>query len=151
MTLNRDQVTDLLRARYPGVSSAATLVADADYTPMPLNMAGKAYGRFILWTKALGLFRWLREKLDCDDWAWLFKAYVIIANALSKRDTAVPVFVIWYYARTHVQGPHAVNCLIVEREAGHAEVVELEPQPGQYGGLIDLTQQERGGVWAIFG
>ena len=92
----------------------------------------------------MGLTSWLSEKLDCDDWARLFIAYVIIRNALSKNKVSKALGLLCY----KIDGGeyHAINTAAVRHGSG-TRMVEIEPQPR--GGVKEITETERESAWFV--
>jgi len=135
-----------VRSRY---RNAQIYMLDAEYTLTTRSVIEKAYSQFIFKMRVIGLSLWLSNKLDCDKWAWLFKAYVTVRNALSKRSNALAVGIICYHVGGDKAKPHCINVYSHIMANGGFKTVELEPQPKN--GTKELTKVERDSVWlAIF-
>ena len=143
MMVSARQLRDKLHWQY---KSAREYTFDADYSVVDASIIEKAYGQFIWQMRLLGLTRWLKNKLDCDKWAWLFKAYIIARNALSKRKNAIPVGILCYYINADRKRPHMIN-VYLHWNGRNLTLTELEPQPG--GGPKQLTQAERDTAWLV--
>jgi len=141
MTIVGRQLRDRLHWRY---KAAREYTFDNEYEVVDKELIAKAYSQFIWQMKLLGLTRWLKNKLDCDKWAWLFKAYVTARNALSKRKHAIPVGILCYYVDGDREKPHMINTFMCYEDEKF-KLMELEPQPG--GGIKELTQKERDTAW----
>lgn len=135
----------MAHARY---RKAKVHILDPEFTLTSQSVIASAYGQFVWQMKLLGLTMWLSNKLDCDKWSWLFKAYITVRNALSRRKNAIPVGILCYNIDGDENYPHCINaCIFMEGESWM--IRELEPQPK--GGLKDLTQEERDSAWlAVF-
>ena len=145
MKINNKQFYSSLRSRY---QSAKVYLFDAEYTATDRSVIDKAYSQFIWQMRLVGLTMWLANKLDCDKWAWLFKAYVTVRNALSKRSNALPVGIICYHVGADKSRPHCINAY-AHTDGEEFSIVELEPQPKS--GTKELTEEERKTVWlAVF-
>jgi hypothetical protein len=98
--------------------------------------------------KVIGCGRWLANKLDCDKWAWLYKAYIIIRNALSNRPNAIPIGLVCYLQNGDKDLAHAINNAIwTKGNVGGFQLGEIEPQPNA--GILKLTKAERESVWLV--
>ncbi len=143
MTITHRLLRDSSHWRY---KAAREYTFDTEYELVDKELIAKAYSQFIWQMKLLGLTRWLKNKLDCDKWAWLFKAYITVRNALSKRKHGIPVGILCYYVDGDRTKPHMINTFMCH-EDGKFKLLELEPQPG--GGIKELTQKERDTAWLV--
>tara|TARA_R110000765_G_scaffold7963_4_gene26110 strand:+ start:116790 stop:117227 length:438 start_codon:yes stop_codon:yes gene_type:complete len=145
MIIESNKIYHSVRSRY---RNAQIYLFDAQYTLTDRKLIEKAYSQYIWQMRLLGLTLWLSDKLDCDKWAWLFKGYVTLRNALSKRKHAIPVGIICYMVNGDKKKPHCINVFAHETKDGH-KIMELEPQPKN--GVKELTQKEKDSVWlAVF-
>lgn len=135
------QLRSRLLNRYP---NAHIEIFDSAYDVWKPGSAATVYNQFILQMRLVGLTLWLRNKLDCDKWAWLLRAYVIVRNALSANEHARAIGLICYCIDGDKRKPHAVNAIAVQDGEGF-QIVELEPQPK--GGLYNLSEKEKATVW----
>ena len=93
-----------------------------------------------------GLVNWIRNKGDCDKWAWRHRGWIIDRNLANKKSQyAIACGYIHY--TTDKGGRHAINIYLVEEKDGKVEVVAFEPQKN--GGPIHLTQRERESITLI--
>ena len=139
------QLRESLRRRYP---NAHVELMDASVDAWEPGKLLPVYKQFVWQMRLIGLTYWLRDKLDCDDWAWLFRAYVIVRNALGRGDNARAIGLICYLQEGDPSQPHSVNAAIIADGQGY-RITEIEPQPN--GGLYTLTRQEMDSVWfALF-
>lgn len=143
MTITAATLQRMLKARYP---NADIELLDLEYELPEAALIERAHGQFIFQMRVVGLVRWLKNKLDCDKWSWLFKAYIIVRNALSSRKHAQPVGLICYCIAGDKNRPHAINNFAYVAGPGK-RIGEIEPLPG--GGRMDLTQEERLSVWRV--
>ena len=143
MIIEGNRLRQLVNFRY---KSAKAYVFDAEYNALESKLIEKAYGQFIWQMKLIGLHRWIKNKLDCDKWAWLFKAYITARNALSKRKHAVPVGILCYYINGDRTRPHMINTYL-HFDDGKLTATELEPQPDN--GAKELTEKERDSAWLV--
>ena len=143
MTITGSELRKAARARY---GKARIYVLDAEYSLVSEQVVKKAYSSFIWQMRLIGLTMWLSNKLDCDKWAWLFKAYLTVRNALSSRKNALPVGVVCYRINGDKARGHCINTIACEAE-GAFEMSEVEPQPRN--GMKTLTQAERDSAWLV--
>lgn len=143
MIVTSRQIRDKMHWHY---KAARDYTFDREYHIVDKALIERAYGQFVWQMRLVGLHRWMKNKLDCDKWAWLFKAYITARNALSKRKHAIPVGILCYYIDGNRDRPHMINTFLVE-ENGQVEVYELEPQPGN--GIKQLTEKERDTAWFV--
>jgi len=137
------QVRDSAHRRYP---KAVIHALDNEYTVPEIGLWDKAYSQFIFQMKIVGLGSWLANKLDCDKWSWLFKAYITVRNALSRRKNALPVGILCYYVDADKSKPHCINTVMAIKGNG-TQITEIEPQPRN--GLGGLTKAERDTAWLV--
>lgn len=143
MIIHGAYIHTLLRERYP---NAEVVYLDSQYNIPKRRLAQKAYSGFQSKMWAVGLIKWTKNKLDCDDWSILFKAYCIVRNALSRSPHAIPVGRLMYNIGGDPMRPHAINfCLCVHDNGKPITIHEIEPQPRK--GLTTLTKAERDTAW----
>lgn len=132
-----------LRERYP---NAKIYVLDPGYSITDKDTIADAYSSFIFEMRSAGLPEYISNKLDCDKWALLFKAYVTATNAMTDRDYALPVGMLLYLVDGDTRKPHCINVFVYDTGKGFG-ILELEPQPN--GGIGSLTVQERRSAWLV--
>jgi len=141
MNLDNKRMRKMLNFRYKG---ARDYIFDKEYVLTDSKLINKAYSQFVWQMKVLGLYKWTKNKMDCDKWAWVFKAYVTLRNALSKRTHALPVGILCYYIDGDRTRPHMINTYFHYTD-GVLKISELEPQPNN--GSKQLTEKERDSAW----
>lgn len=132
-----------LHARYP---NAKIFLLDKDYDVPSKGEIDNLYRKFQNKMRATRLTAWVKNKGDCDKWAWLFKAFVTVRNWLSPNKNALPVGFICYNIGGDKRRGHAIN-MYLEIDGDKRYVRELEPQPGY--GTKQLTTSERKSVWLV--
>jgi hypothetical protein len=110
-------------------------------------MIKTAYNKYQKSLWRFNMFKWLRNKWDCDKFAWAFKASVSVGNALSKNNNAQPVGFICYLIDGEYGRGHAINNAVIEDGDGGSVICEIEPQPKS--GIKELTETERKSVWLV--
>jgi len=143
MIIEKRRMLKMLNFRY---KSAKDYIFDKEYSITNSKLIDKAYSQFIWQMRLLGLTKWTKNKLDCDKWAWLFKAYLTVRNALSKRLHGLPIGILCYYIDGDRTRPHMIN-LYFHFTDGLLAISELEPQPNN--GSKQLTQKERDSAWLV--
>jgi hypothetical protein len=144
-TVSLSQLHHSLSRRYP---QADIQILDRELDSWEPGQVDAVYRQFIWQMRLIGLILWLRNKLDCDKWAWLLRAYVIVRNALGKGRNMKALGLVCYLRGGDPDDPHAV-CAAIERAGAGYRITEIEPQPD--GGRFELTLAERETVWlAIF-
>lgn len=133
----------MIKRRYP---NADLYVLDDEYEVPTRGMLETAYKKFTrsLWKYGVG--KWLRNKWDCEDFAWAFKASVSVGNALSKNNNAQPVGLLCYFEGGDETRGHAINTAIWGDD-NYRFIEEIEPQPKN--GLKKLTKAERESAWLV--
>jgi len=133
----------MMHRRYP---NADIFVLDETYELPTRDVIQAAYNKFQrgLWTYKLT--KWLRNKWDCDSFAWSFKASCTVGNALSKNTHAAPIGFICYFVDGNQSKGHAINNA-VWGDSQLSVVCEIEPQPE--GGIVELTKEERDSAWLV--
>lgn len=127
--------------------NALVKLLDAEYATLVEGAWPGLHAEFVadMWER--GLREWLEGKGDCDDWAWLFRSWIIERNwrqGRSRRPIAL-----FYLHYTQDGGPyHAINAAVVRR-GELLTVLPIEPQPG--GGPFELTEAERQSCTLIIG
>ncbi|MDQ8206234.1 hypothetical protein QEH52_01840 [Coraliomargarita sp. SDUM461003] len=143
MQITNTELTVSLMRRYP---NARRQIFDAEFDAWEPGALSSIYSQFIWQMRLLGLTIWLRNKLDCDKWAWLLKAYVILRNALSSNTNMRAIGLICYMIDGDPKRPHCIISAAI-REGDSYRITELEPQPR--GGLLTLTTAELATVWFV--
>ena len=141
MELDTQRMRKMLNFRY---KCARDYVFDKEYSLTNEKLIKKSYGQFVWQMKLIGLYGWTKNKMDCDKWAWVFKAYLTLRNALSKRKNALPVGILCYYIDGDRSRPHMINTYFHYTD-GKLAISELEPQPNN--GAKQLTEKERDSAW----
>lgn len=118
---------------------AVASVLDQEYATLTEEAWASMHSSFIYSMNQRGLPEWLAEKGDCDDWAWLFRAWLIERN-WRQPESAVPVACCYLHYTTQHGTPHAINAAVIRRGEALA-VLPIEPQPG--GGPFEMTEAER--------
>lgn len=97
---------------------------------------------FEQWLAEQGIGLYELEKGDCDDFAWLFRAFVIIRN-WKQRLSNLPVCVLYghYWLNANPTEKHAINFLPVRDDRGRIRLRPVEPQHRT--GRIEMTAAER--------
>ena len=131
----------MLDKAYP---NAEIQLLDAAYRVPERTALKPMYDKFIASMWKVRLYDWVKNKLDCDKWARLFTAHVIIRNALSDFDYAMALGQLCY--KIDDGGYHMINAAIV-RDGDDMKIQEIEPQPKN--GLVTLTQTERESAWHV--
>lgn len=144
MNVTASELRLALGSRYPG---ARLFLLDATYVVPKRSLLEDAYNSFMSWMWGMNLVKWVSNKLDCDKWAWLFKAHVTIRNALGSKADALPVGLLCYSINGDPTQGHAINCAVYADAAGNLVVTEIEPQPRN--GLTELNTIERTTVWLV--
>ena len=144
-SISKTDLRELLALRY---RNARIYTLDRDYSVIDYKLIDRAYRQFIWQMKLVGLHRWVAEKLDCDKWAWLFKAYVTIRNALSKREFAISIGTLCYHINVDRSKGHMINSYLhYDKECGKFFIREIEPQPNN--GVVNLTPKELDSAWLV--
>lgn len=63
---------------------------------------------------------------DCDDFAWLFKAYACTEGSARQKPAPYAIGVIWHTSRDQARTGHAYNWVVTDKH----EVLIIEPQGG---------------------
>lgn len=93
---------------------------------------------------------YIAEKGDCDDFAWLFRAYLIERNWRSEH-AAAPLACRYGHYTDDRLGRHAIVFpTVVDATTGSLVTRALEPQPGSIG-VRRLTRTERKTVTYLVG
>lgn len=137
------QIRIMLGKRYP---NASIFILDSEYEVPTKEMLEIAYAKFQRSLWKWSVFKWLRNKWDCDKFAWAFKASVSVGNALSKNNNAQPVGFLCYFENADKARGHAIN-MAVYGEKKTRMICEIEPQPNN--GLKSLTKAERDSAWLV--
>ena len=143
MKIDSRTVYTMLSKRYP---NADVYVLDDEYEVPTKDMLKVAYDKFQKSLWKWNLFKWVRNKFDCEDFAWCFKASVTVGNALSKNSNAQPVGFMCYFIGGEDGQGHAINNAVFS-DGEYRRIREIEPQPNK--GLIELTEEERESVWLV--
>ena len=144
-SITKHDIRALLALRY---RNARIYTLDRDYSLVDCKLIDKADSQFTWQMRLVGLHRWVAEKLDCDKWAWLFKAYVTIRNALSKREFAIPIGILCYHVNGDRSKGHMINSYLhYDERCGKMSIQEIEPQPNN--GAVNLTPKERDSAWLV--
>lgn len=142
MKVDRSVIQLKLMEQFP---RASMYLLDRDYVLPTRKLWTESYESFQeeMWAK--NLTKWESERLDCDKWAWLFKAHCLVRHAVSAVPaTALPVGILCY-PRHGISG-HAIN--VVASWHNNDVLVEcLEPQPNN--GWTELSNREKEGAWLI--
>jgi hypothetical protein len=144
-SISMTDLRELLSLRY---RNARIYTLDRQYSIVGHKLIHKAYNQYVWQMRLIGLHRWVAHKMDCDKWSWLFKAYVIIRNALSKREFAIPIGTLCYHINGDRSKPHMINSYLhydVDRD--RLTIREIEPQPDN--GEVNLTPKERETAWLV--
>ena len=143
--IGTDRLVASASMRYP---NARIYVLDDRYEVPTKPMLRKAHKNFNKGLWKYGILKWLKNKFDCDKFAWSFKSYVNLGNALSKNNNAQAVGFITYCIDGDKSRPHAINNSVWRSGMDDAfQFTEIEPQ--RSGGLITLTKKERDTVWLV--
>ena len=119
---------------------------DGKYHFMRVSSLPKLHFKWESYAWGRGFTKWIKNKADCDDWAWRHRGWIIDRNLANKKsDYAVACGYIHYTTRRGTR--HAINIYMVEDEDDKVSVVPFEPQRG--GGPIDLTDEERESITLI--
>ena len=143
MDISGQIVRHAMSYRYP---NADIFILDDEYELPTEKMVQTAYDKYQKSLWRYNIFKWLRNKWDCDKFAWAFKASVTIGNALSNNNNAQPVGFLCYFIDGDRSRGHAINNTIYQHEDGSI-IREIEPQPK--GGIKDLTKKERDSAWLV--
>lgn len=145
MTISSRKLRLLAMQRYP---NARVYCLDKEYDIPTKRLIEKSYKGFQRWMWAMGFVKWIARKLDCDKWAWLYKAYCIIRHALSKKANALPIGFLCYNIDAETGNGHAINSPgFIAYDGAAFAIKELEPQPK--GGIKTITEEERDTAWII--
>lgn len=137
-------IRQALQDQFP---QAAPRILDREYATLNESAWRSLHENFVYTMRQRGLPEWLAEKGDCDDWAWLFRAWLIERNWRQEK-AAVPVAIFYLHYTTRRGEYHAVNAAVVRRGAALA-VLPIEPQP--HGGPFAMTAAERQSCNLILG
>ncbi len=146
MTCRTDTALSIRNSLYARYPNAKVFLLDEHYDVPPRGEIEKLYKKFQNKMRATRLTAWVKNKGDCDKWAWLFKAFVTVRNWLSPNKNALPVGFICYNIGGKERQGHAIN-MYLETKGDTRYVRELEPQPGH--GTKELTRSERKSVWLV--
>lgn len=91
---------------------------------------------------------WVKDKGDCDDWAWLFRSYIIERN-WQQSESKLPIALYYLHYTTRKGERHAINAAIVRRGDVLA-VLPFEPLPNG-GGPFEMTRAERESCTLLIG
>lgn len=143
-TITNKQLRAALAAEFP---SAKKFILDGEYDLLPEEVYKKAYLKFVFRMQMRNLFKWLKNKLDCDKWAWIFKSNLTLRNALSKRKNALPIGILCYNINGEVGRGHCINVYAHLTYGGEWMIKTLEPQPNN--GNVRLTEKEKEATWLV--
>ena len=135
----------MVNQRYPNIKDIE--LTDAAWETFDDKLLNKVYDSFQSSMWRVKLTQWLKNKLDCDKWALLFVAHVIIRNALGKDDKARALGRLSYHINGDEKRAHMINVAVVDDGEGGLYLQEVEPQPKQ--GQISLNKAERDSVWRV--
>lgn len=141
--ITAQEVYQMMKRRYP---NADIFVLDGEYELPTKKMLKTAYDKFQKSLWKWNVFKWLRNKWDCDKFAWAFKASVSVGNALSWNNNAQPVGFICYFEEGDKTRSHAINNAVWS-DGYYSRVQEIEPQPKH--GFVELTEEERDSAWLV--
>lgn len=144
--MTNQQLRQALALRYP---AAHIQLRDAEYAPVTLKDAEKLYRGFQRWMKAIllpfGAYRWVQSKGDCDKWARVFLAYVILRRWIGRSALPGAFAEILYPIDGDPEQGHSIVCFC---DPG-GFIYELEPQPEN--GLTNLIAREAKNCWSVDG
>ena len=115
MDISGQIVLRSMKSRYP---NADIFILDDEYELPTKEMVQTAYDKYQKSLWHYNIFKWLRNKWDCDKFAWAFKASVTIGNALSSNNNAQPVGFLCYFIDGDRSRRHAINNTIHQYEDG---------------------------------
>jgi hypothetical protein len=141
--IKAQEVAHILHARYP---NAQVYVLDDEYELPTREMIEVAYKKFEKSLWKYNVFKWIRNKWDCDSFAWCFKAQCTVGNALSSNNNSQPIGFLCYFENGDKTRGHAINNAIFEHGEGSL-IREIEPQPKN--GIKSLTKEERDSAWLV--
>jgi hypothetical protein len=140
MVISSKELNAVLGAMYP---NAVVYMLDREFISRDQLFYTDSLKGFRRFMTGFGITKWVAGKMDCDKWAWLFKAYVIAKAYFSKSLYASPIGFITYFIEGKPYNGHAINVAIVVR-AGFLDVFEIDAEPGK--GPLTLTKTERASV-----
>jgi len=141
-TITSNDLFFMLRERYPNIRGD---IDDAEYDVLTEAQAKEIYNSFQRSMWKVKLTQWLKNKLDCDKWAKLLIAHVIVRNALSGAKNAKAIGLLRYRIGGDANKGHAINVCVIDNGSA-VELRELEPQPRN--GLTKLSQVEQESAWS---
>lgn len=144
--ISRDELDALIAES--GLQPLQTLLADNHYVMADVEWFRHTFaGALRVFCKALRIFGWRAEEMDCDDFARGAAFLASILHHLSAWKhghikTALAFGEVWY--RDNVQGEHAIN-LLVTRQHGQLSVLFFEPQNvlSNRDPIVTLTEKEK--------
>lgn len=132
------QLRDALHAKFP---NAQIVLLDAEYHVLTLEALRELQSDWEQYMRLRGFAGYVAEKGDCDDFAWLKRAWLIERNRIQGRATRAIASPYLHY-RTREAVWHAINADVTPATGMAADlmVIPNEPQPG--GGQFNSTQEE---------
>ena len=137
------QLHVLIKHHYP---NADISIWDNQYETLTYKEARILYSQFQRAMWKIKLRQWVKNKLDCDKWARLFTAHVIVKNAISKRRNARAFGQIAYRINGEPKRGHMINFCVVWTGKRY-EIQEIEPQPRK--GFTKLKLKEASSAWHV--
>lgn len=108
-----------LRTRWKRVAQRFVFVGDTMY-----SCPSRKELREIVDGFAPSAPRYTSNTADCDDFAWLFKAYACSLGSKNRKPAAYAIGVIWRTTNDAARTGHAYNWAITDRH----EVLVIDPQ-----------------------
>jgi len=137
-TINRLPLASLAGSRYNGLIDL--YFWDETFKPWESEKdLQDAYRAFQKSMWKVRLTRWIKNKLDCEDWSRLFVSHVLIRNALSDNKYPMALGLLTYNIEAD-SAEHQAICVAVVKHGKSYKLVELEPQPNQ--GIKELAKEE---------
>jgi len=142
--ITSNELWRLIKATYPNVRDIE--LTDTAWETFDDSLLSNVYNSFQRSMWRVKLTQWMKNKLDCDKWALLLVAHVIIRNALGKDDKARALGRLSYHIGADPKKAHMINVAVMDR-GDYFELQEVEPQPKQ--GKVKLTDAERATAWRV--
>lgn len=120
--------------------NAHRAVNDGAYAVLDPEAPARLHHEWSAAAWARDMTEWIPERVDCDEWAWLFRGWCLHRHIISTgRQAGLAVGYI-HYRRAADGLLHSANFAVVA-DCDDTRFAPIEPQPGE--GPINLTDQER--------
>ncbi|MGZ0657083.1 hypothetical protein ACWPKS_15880 [Coraliomargarita sp. W4R72] len=124
-TVSAQQIRAVLHAAHP---HAIIRPLDTEYAVLTPRAWSALHSEFVFEMRSRGLSEWVEGKGDCDDWAWVFRSWIIERN-WQQSASKLPIALAYKQYTTSSGVYHAINGPVVPTSEGGLVATHLEPQP----------------------